>query len=147
MPESLSETLIHDLLLHHDGSPELFSRVCLNSPSQTRRVIAILLRYLSTNFLDSMDLHDDSSQPTIAAVAGIIHSVTKDHESRIQELVHWCTSAFGAGVGHSTALRRAVVAVLAQQRDILTDVLEKSLAQFGDELYIRHAAVLQQEGR
>jgi len=25
--------------------------------------------------------------------------------------------------------------------------LEKSLAQFGDQLYIKHAAILQQEGR
>ncbi|KAI6783754.1 DNA replication checkpoint protein-like protein [Emericellopsis cladophorae] len=143
--DNLIETLTNDLLLHQDGDPELFGNVCLSSPSQTRKVLATLLQHLSARFLDSLALQQDGSDPTIAAVAGLIHSVTKGHDSRVQELVRWCTSASGAGLGHATALRRSVIAVLAQDRDVTTDVLEKSLAQFGDGLYIRHAAILQQD--
>jgi telomere length regulation protein len=143
----LIETLIHDLLLHRDGSPELFGRLCLKSPSQTRKVLAALLQHLSTRFLENLAPNDGASDPTIAAVAGVIHSVTRDNDSRVQELVRWCTSASGAGLGHGTALRRAVVAVLAQEKDVIIGVLEKSLAQFGEELYIRHTAILQQDGK
>ena len=53
----------------------------------------------------------------------------------------------GAGVGDGIGIRRAVVAVLAKDKEAITTVLEKSVNQFGDQLYIKHTAVLQQEGK
>jgi telomere length regulation protein len=38
------------------------------------------------------------------------------------------------------------MAVISQDRDDLVAVLEKSLSQFGDQLYIKHSPMLQQEG-
>jgi telomere length regulation protein len=38
------------------------------------------------------------------------------------------------------------MAVVSQQKDDIVAVLEKSLSQFGDQLYIKHSPALQQEG-
>lgn len=105
-----------------------------------------MLGYLSEKFLDRLNLEDATANSTISAAAGIMHSAIAADESRTNELIRWCTSASGAGLGRGTGIRRAVLAVLAEDKDTITTVLEKSLAQFGDELYIRHAAVLQQNG-
>lgn len=105
-----------------------------------------MLDHLSEKFLDRLNLEDPTSNPTISAAAGIIHAATAGDESRTNELIRWCTSASGAGLGHGTGIRRAVLAVVAKDKEAITTVLEKSLAQFGDELYIRHTAILQQNG-
>jgi len=43
-------------------------------------------------------------------------------------------------------IRRAMVAVVAQNTESLAQVLEKAINQFGDQLYIKHTPMLQQEG-
>lgn len=98
-------------------------------------------------FLDRLPSDAPSSDPTVAATAGLIASLIQGNEGRTLEIVKWCTSSSGAGLGHGTALRRAVLAALSQDKETITTVLEKSLAQFGDELYIRHAAIMQQIGQ
>ncbi len=37
--------------------------------------------------------------------------------------------------------------MLADDKEAITTVLEKSIGQFGDQLYIKHTPILQQEGR
>lgn len=101
-----------------------------------------LINYLAQKFLN---LSNSENTSVIAAVASIIESVVSDDADRRQYLVGWCTSSSGAGLGDSIGIRRAILAVLAKDKDIVVTVLEKSLSQFGDELYIRHAAILQQE--
>ncbi|RAL66882.1 hypothetical protein DID88_007664 [Monilinia fructigena] len=51
----------------------------------------------------------------------------------------------GAGIGEGVAIRRAAIASLSKNKKDIETVLEKSLSQFGDMLYIRHAPILQQE--
>lgn len=135
------------VLLSKDTRPDLFIALCLNTPTQTRRSLQILLDYLSSKFLDRLSPDTPSSDPTVAAVAGIIRALIQGDEVRTQEVVKWCTSSSGAGLGHGTAIRRAVVAALSADKEAVITVLEKSLAQFGDELYIRHAALMQQHGK
>lgn len=60
--------------------------------------------------------------------------------------MEWLTGSSGAGLGEGVGIRRAAVAVIAQNKDDLVMVLEKSLGQFGDQLYIKHSPMLQQEG-
>lgn len=49
-------------------------------------------------------------------------------------------------MGDGIALRRAVVTAMAQDKNEIEMVLEKSLKQFGDQLYIKHVPSMQQEG-
>jgi telomere length regulation protein len=61
-------------------------------------------------------------------------------------LILWLTSSSGAGVGSSIAIRRAAIAALSVDRTDAEAILDKSLRQFGDQLYIKHTPTMQQEG-
>lgn len=104
-----------------------------------------LLQYLAQH-LNGLDLDEASSKAIISAAAGIIDTLIKDNETLYNYLVAWCASSSGAGLGDSVGIRRAILAVLAQNKDGITTVFEKSMSQFGDQLYIKHAAILQQNG-
>ncbi|KAF9769000.1 hypothetical protein IL306_013634 [Fusarium sp. DS 682] len=93
----------------------------------------------------SVGLDDAPPDIKVSAVAGLLKELALHDETRRDILINWCASSSGAGVGDEIGIRRAVVAALSQDRDAIITVLEKSIAQFGDELYIRHSAMLQQD--
>ncbi|KAF4124162.1 telomere length regulation protein [Geosmithia morbida] len=139
-PDTLIKSLIDSLILSPQSKPDLFARICLSSPSQGTKVLNTVLDFLSDKFLDGANGDD-----AVAAVAGAINSITRNNQLRIHDLVKWCVAASGAGLGRGIGIRRAVVAVLSQDKETVTTVLEKCLSQFGDELYIKHAPFLQQK--
>lgn len=142
---TLVRTIIDELLLSRKGSPTAFIQLCFYQSRVSRKVVDMLLEYLAQRFLNSLD--DAELRTTVAAVAGIIDAVIADDAARKNHLIDWCTASSGAGLGDGVGIRRAVVAVLAKKdKESISAVLEKSLAQFGDQLYIKHAAMLQQEG-
>lgn len=144
--ETLVTIVIEELLLSQDTPAGSFSKVCLHQPQASKKVIYMLLDYLSRIFLNTLDLEVTQANQVVSAVAGLIDSVVQDDQGRKMHLVNWCCSPSGAGLGDGIGIRRAVVAVLAKDRELLATVLEKSLNQFGDQLYIKHTAILQQEG-
>ncbi|POR30874.1 DNA replication checkpoint protein tel2 [Tolypocladium paradoxum] len=144
-PESLVKTLIDELLLSKGGWQDAFSKVCLHRSQGSKKIMQILLDFVSQRFLNNLSLDDSRPNATVSAVAGIIDAAVSGDEIRGTHLVNWCTTSSGAGLGDGVGIRRAVVAVLAKDKETITAVLEKSLAQFGDRLYIKHAAMLQQE--
>ncbi|PNY26586.1 DNA replication checkpoint protein tel2 [Tolypocladium capitatum] len=144
-PESLVKTLIDELLLSKGGRQYTFSKVCFHQSQGSKKIIQILLGYLSQRFLNNLSLDDARSNATVSAVAGIIDTAVTGDEPWRTHLVNWCTTSSGAGLGDGVGIRRAVVAVLAKDKETIAAVLEKSLAQFGDQLYIKYAAMLQQE--
>jgi telomere length regulation protein len=83
----------------------------------------------------------------VSAAAGLINLMLANEESRKSHLIAWLTSSSGAGIGDGIAIRRAAVAALAADKNDIESVLEKSLHQFGDQLYIRHTPAMQQEGK
>ncbi|RDA84192.1 hypothetical protein CP532_0273 [Ophiocordyceps camponoti-leonardi (nom. inval.)] len=138
-------TLIDELLLSPRGKPSGFTRLCFHQPRLSKKIIDILLQHLSQRFLNGAANAGSNLDTIVAAVAGVIDFVIGDDEIRASHLVNWCTASSGAGLGDPVGIRRAVVAVLAKNKETISAVLEKSLAQFGDQLYIKHAAILQQE--
>ena len=88
-----------------------------------------------------------SNSRSVAAVAGFLQSMIDGNASRTDVLVSWLTSLNGSGVGESVAIRRSVIAVVAKDKHRIEQVLEKSMHQFGDQLYIRHTPSLQQDGK
>lgn len=105
-----------------------------------------MLQHLSQKYLNRLSLEDTNPDDKVSAVAGLLMEVALNDETKRDVLISWCASSSGAGVGDGVGIRRAVVAALARDREAITTVLEKSIAQFGDELYIRHSAMLQQDG-
>ncbi|KAG5983783.1 hypothetical protein E4U55_007182 [Claviceps digitariae] len=143
--ETILTLCIDDLLLSQDVHRHLFSKVCLRQPQVSKKVINMLLAYLSQKFLDHLELQHVTPHETVSAVAGVINDVVQNDQTRVSHLVTWCCSTSGAGLGNSVGIRRAVVALLAKDKETMTLILEKSLNQFGDQLYIKHAAIMQQQ--
>lgn len=70
------------------------------------------------------------------------------HDDDVRALVlAWLTATAGGGVGEPLGLRRALVAVIAQDELALRTLLEELLQQFADKLWIARAPIVRQEGR
>ncbi|TVY71129.1 DNA replication checkpoint protein tel2 [Fusarium oxysporum f. sp. cubense] len=143
--ETLIKIAIDGLLLSKRNSISTFIQLALSQHRTSKKVFHILLQHLSQKYLNRLSLEDTHPDDKVSAVAGLLMEVALNDETRRDVLINWCASSSGAGVGDGVGIRRAVVAALAQDREAITAVLEKSIAQFGDELYIRHSAMLQQD--
>lgn len=118
-----------------------------------RKVMLSILKYFSDTHLNKLGKCESAqSKEVIAGATAYIRDIVKEpatkkdsKESKADHLVSWLTSSSGAGLGDGVGIRRAVMAVVAQDRDALISVLEKMIAQFGDALYIKHSPMLQQE--
>ncbi|KAG5663911.1 hypothetical protein KAF25_006496 [Fusarium avenaceum] len=143
--ENLIKIVIERLLLSPESSVSTFTQLALSQPRTSKKIIRLLLRHLSQKHLQGLSLDDTSPNDKVSAVARLLKELALNDATRREVLINWCASSSGAGLGDGIGIRRAVVAALAQDRDAIIAVLEKSLAQFGDELYIKHSAILQQD--
>lgn len=130
-----------------------FRKLIAKLPSfEQRNVLFSTLKIASRDYLSSSTTTEDNAKwwrsdaSAVSATAALIKLVVDSEESRKSHLVSWLASSSGAGIGDGIAIRRAAVASLAIEKADIETVLEKSLQQFGDQLYIRHTPTLQQEG-
>ncbi|KAM7217406.1 DNA replication checkpoint protein tel2 [Rhypophila decipiens] len=143
-----SELLVKSIFLALVPAIDTQFRVLLEAlrPTEQRKVLFTVLRILSQDYLNRLgDSHKDTSKPVISSSASAISNIMGSNESLRSHLVEWLTSSSGAGLGEGIGIRRAVLAVVAQDKDSIVTVLEKSISQFGDQLYIKHSPILQQE--
>lgn len=135
-------------MLRQDSNSATFTSLLDGiSSMEQRKVLSILMKLLSDAHLNRLGpCKSDQSKVAISAVAGVLSALIDKSPSRKEHLVSWLTGSSGAGLGEGIGIRRAALAVVAQEADQLSLVLEKSMSQFGDELYIKHASILQQEG-
>lgn len=95
-------------------------------------------------------VHDDGwwylDAGLVSAAAGTIQAILAGEESRKEYIVSWLSSSSGAGIGEGIAIRRAAIVSLAHDKEIMEAILQKSLQQFGEQLYIKHTPIIQQEG-
>lgn len=119
---------------------------------EQRNVLYVILKLLSTEYLSAVVTTEDnptwyqSDASVVSAVAGSIALFIAKSETRKGHLVSWMTSSSGAGAGEGIAIRRAALAAISAYRSDVESVLDRSLQQFGDKLYIKHTPTLQQEG-
>lgn len=132
------EGAIHRLL---NSMPALEQKPFLNS---TIRILT--KRYLSVEPVLSNPEWYKTDSASVAAVASFIQSMVEGTASRTDLLISWLTALNGAGVGEPVAIRRSVIGVAATNKFAMEQVLEKSMQQFGDQLYIKHTPSLQQDG-
>ncbi|KAI8964842.1 telomere length regulation protein-domain-containing protein [Daldinia sp. FL1419] len=146
-PEVLIHVLITGLLLQNVEGQEAFEKLMNALPSlEQRKVLNLALKLLSDKYLCSIhNTNEAKDAPTIQAVSGALKAMIGDDDVRKNHLLNWLTSGSGAGIGEGYGIRRAAVAVFYEDKDFVTTILEKSLSQFGDQLYIKHAPLLQQD--
>ena len=140
------------MLLGEDNDRKQFRALLEILPSQEQRTIVdAALKALSKHHLSTSEATDNlewwkvDAEVVAGAAAYLEFIVSKDSILR-SHIVSWLTSLSGAGVGETIGIRRAAIAVLSTSKYDLESILEKSLQQFGDQLYIKHAPSLQQEG-
>ncbi|OTA69618.1 hypothetical protein K449DRAFT_461122 [Hypoxylon sp. EC38] len=145
--ENFVNTLVTGLLLQDVGGQAVFDKLLGSLPPlEQRKILGLILKLLSNKYLGNLDGSSTTEDsPIISAVAGALKVVVGNDETRKSHLVDWLTGGTGAGIGEGCGIRRAAVAVFAEDKECMTTILEKSLSQFGDKLYIRHAPLLQQE--
>ncbi|ETS87273.1 hypothetical protein PFICI_01101 [Pestalotiopsis fici W106-1] len=139
-----AELLSKSLKLGH-AALSTFPRLldCMPQLDQ-RRFLTTILKLLASRLPTSSDKSTED-YPMIWAAAGVLKSVIGTSQVRKGYLIAWLTDASGAGLGDDCGIRRAAVAALANDKEAITTVLERSLNQFGDQLYIKHSPILQQE--
>ncbi|CAM1506656.1 Fc.00g062970.m01.CDS01 [Cosmosporella sp. VM-42] len=143
--ETFIRVVIDGLLLSKGVHPFTFANAAFRSSQGSKKILHTLLHHLSERFLNHLDLDGIKPNKMVSAASEVIKAAVGGDETRKKHLINWCASSSGAGLGDGIGIRRAVLAVLAEDRDAITTVLEKSLSQFGDALYIKHAAMLQQD--
>ncbi|TGJ85863.1 hypothetical protein E0Z10_g2883 [Xylaria hypoxylon] len=146
-PEIFVRELFYNLLLQDDAGKEMFSKLVNSYPlHEQRKVLLLLLKLLSDLYLNSINNSDASEEyPTIWASVSVLQSIVANNDAQRNNLAAWLTGTSGAGVGEGCGIRRAAVAALADYKESILTVLERSLSQFSDQLYIKHTPILQQE--
>jgi telomere length regulation protein len=130
-----------------------FLKLIENLPSfDQRNVLSCVLKIVSREYMSSPITSEanqwwKSDASIVAAGSGLINLIVAGHGTRKNTLISWLTDSSGAGAGDGIAIRRAVIAALAGDTSDMEMILDKSLQQFGDQLYIRHTPTLQQEGK
>ncbi|KAH0562622.1 hypothetical protein GP486_002700 [Trichoglossum hirsutum] len=117
---------------------------------EQRNFLYSLLRVIGKRHFKSGKASDKDSWwledvDVVSGAAALLHGVVGNSESLKENLVVWLTNTWGGGVGEAIGIRRAAIAAIAQDEDTVQEVLEKSLQQFGDKLYIKHTPILHQE--
>ncbi|TVY53561.1 DNA replication checkpoint protein tel2 [Lachnellula cervina] len=150
--EKTVNELLKSLLLQSQSDGARFTKLLSSLPTfEQRNLLYALLQIISKEHLSTAIITEADSSwwksdaKVVSGAAGLIKSLVNNEEPRKAQLLSWLTSSTGAGVGEGIAIRRAVVTALAEGKSDMETVLEKSLQQLGDQLYIKHTPTMQQE--
>ncbi|APA09076.1 hypothetical protein sscle_04g038460 [Sclerotinia sclerotiorum 1980 UF-70] len=150
--DNIAKDILSSLLLQKEEDAAKFMKLYGYLPSfEQRNLLHTFLNILSRDHL-SLDItsEDDdkwwqANTSIVSAAAKLINMIISENEPRKDHLIAWLTNSSGAGIGEGIAVRRAAIVSLSKNKKDMETILEKSLSQFGDTLYIRHAPTLQQE--
>ncbi|OJD29437.1 telomere length regulation protein [Diplodia corticola] len=112
---------------------------------EQRQVLFTLLNVLSSKLLAVRDENLKETSRAISASVAFLQAVTNSNDTLKESLTQWLTNPTGGCANVSFGARRVAVAALQSDEDRMCKVLERSMEQFGDELFIRHTPILQQE--
>ncbi|KAI1090641.1 telomere length regulation protein-domain-containing protein [Rostrohypoxylon terebratum] len=143
----LINTLITDLLFRDTDTQALFEKLLGSFPAlEKRKILNLIIKSISDKYLNSID-GDNATKDVaiISAASSILKAAVGNDEAQKNNLISWLTGGSGAGIGEGYGIRRAALAVFSDDKESMITILEKSLSQFGDKLYIMHAPLLQQD--
>lgn len=151
MIEIVIEQLIDDFLVKAkakiEGLKHLIKKLKAHEQSKFLTSLMMLLsRKLSTPGDSPFDTSSLKTTPkSISGASAVLKELIAESETLKSVLTEIATGDLGSTFNISPALLRAVLATLSYDQDVLETVMEKSLNRFGDNLYIKHAPILQQE--
>nr|KMM70132.1 hypothetical protein CPAG_06444 [Coccidioides posadasii RMSCC 3488] len=139
------------LLLHPGISARPFGTLIglLEQHSQ-KRVFECIIHDLETKyFLDitgpaSTPLHETETRSAIRGVSAVVSLILNLLPSLSSHVIDCLIKAVGGNIKGAN-MRRALLVIYANRTDILSEILKKAIALFGDELYLKHAPQMIQE--
>lgn len=147
--DTVITTLVSDLLLSDTEKDDgKFGLLLDKLPAhEQKKILSGILSSIPEN-RNSPNSGDAAAEDasTISAMAGLIKQVVGSSIVMQEQFVAWLVSSPGVGLENGIDIRRAAMAVVADDSKSLIDILEKSLAEFGDQLFIKHTPIMQQEG-
>ncbi len=150
-PGAVVATLVSDLALSDEGADSaVLARLLSQLPAhEQKKILSGVLAFSAKTYFGSFF----SAGPTavdagiVSAVAGLIKRFVDNSTLMHEQLVAWLLAAAADGLSGGIGVRRAAVGVLAENNASLATLFEKSMAEFGDQLYTKHAPILQQESK
>ncbi|KAF2836445.1 hypothetical protein M501DRAFT_996622 [Patellaria atrata CBS 101060] len=125
---------------------KLVSKLLLH---EQKKFIVSVLSVISGQFLkfsnSNVNEKEGETPKDISGSAALLAGLLSDNERLLEIVVTWTTSATTAGLNSSVRMLRVAFAVLSDNEDSLQQILEKNLDIFGDQLFIKHTPILQQE--
>ncbi|KAI1936599.1 telomere binding protein [Ophidiomyces ophidiicola] len=147
----LSNTLYSELLLRPDTRADDFRTLMglLDAHSQ-KRIFGSILHSLENIYLssaskcDSIPLADTHTGRAVGGVAAIVALIIDLLPALSTYLIECLVKGVDSNI-RGIMMRRALVSIFASRDDVLSDILNKAIIFFGDELYIKHAPLKVQE--
>jgi len=149
MIAKMARTIFSKLLMEEPTDQRKFA-VLMDGLQQKeqRRVLFEVLQILSTDHLHRLgNCASPESPAMVSAVASAVDLIVNGASLRVDHLVQWLTAPSGAGAADGVGIRRAVLAVLSKDMSSMVKVLESSIGQFADKLYLGFTPIVQQEGK
>ncbi|PWY71740.1 hypothetical protein BO70DRAFT_431925 [Aspergillus heteromorphus CBS 117.55] len=99
-------------------------------------------KYFSTEIPG--DKTTNAPTDVISSVAALCSVVIQGRPHLQTQLIDWLSKGQGGSI-YTVGLRRALLANIAQQEDLMNTLIQKSMDQSGDKFYIKHAPIRSQE--
>ncbi|RAK96370.1 telomere length regulation TEL2 family protein [Aspergillus ibericus CBS 121593] len=90
------------------------------------------------------DKASNTSGQVISSVAALCSILILKRPHLQAHLIDWLSKGQGGSI-NTVGLRRALVAIFAQEEDLINSLIRKSMDQSGDKFYIKHAPIRCQE--
>ncbi|ERT02162.1 hypothetical protein HMPREF1624_00460 [Sporothrix schenckii ATCC 58251] len=147
-PDTVVSSLVSDLILINAGlDNSTLSHILQHLPAhEQKKILFGVLKYAAETYLSPSPDSTVVDTATVAAVASLIKNVADSSTTLREQLISWLLTNAAVGLINGIGIRRAVVVVVAETPKSLTEILQKSIAEFGDQLFIKHAPIIQQEG-
>jgi telomere length regulation protein len=140
---------VSDLILGNaESSDDMLGRLLEQLPThEQKKILFGVLKYAAETYFTPAPDSTAVDATTVSAVAGLVKRVTDSSAVLHEQLVSWLLKNLAVGLINGIGIRRAVISVVAETSKYLTEILEKSISEFGDQLFIKHAPIIQQEGK
>ncbi|KAF2197233.1 hypothetical protein GQ43DRAFT_484297 [Delitschia confertaspora ATCC 74209] len=115
---------------------------------EQRQLLNSAITFLSKQYFSFIDKEGGlllKSQSTISGAAYVVHELIRNNDVLRDHVVSLLTSSTISALNDSYGTRRSVIAAIAEDKEKLQTVAEKSLELFGDKFYMIHTPILQQE--
>ncbi|CAK7264827.1 telomere binding protein [Sporothrix epigloea] len=146
--DTVIATLVTDVL-DSKADDTVLRRLLEHMPAhEQKKTLSGILKYTGEAFFGSSSAETAAVDASIvSAVAGLIKSLAGNPLHFHEQLASWLLKDLAAGLTGGCGIRRTAVAILSEDSRMLPEILDKSLSEFGDQLFIKHAPIIQQEAK